>query len=150
MKIVVAADRKERLMELFNQRAPIAETFGMKLSFDDDDRANVSLPYNAALDNAMGGVHGGIIATLLDNAGWFTCALAREGEGWVVTAEMSFHLFRPVLKAHLLARGRLLKSGSRQDIADMRCWDQDNNLVAHATGSYVYLENVPIERSPKP
>ena len=135
----MTTDRKEKLLELFNQRAPIAKTFGMKLSFDIDDRANISLPYN-----------GGIIATLLDNAGWFTCALAHEGPGWVVTSEMSLHLFQPVQKTDLLARGRILKSGKRQDIADMRCWDQGNNLVAHATGTYMYLENVPIQEPPKP
>ena len=146
----MTTDRKEKLLELFNQRAPIAKTFGMKLSFDIDDRANISLPYNPALDHAMRGVHGGIIATLLDNAGWFTCALAHEGPGWVVTSEMSLHLFQPVQKTDLLARGRILKSGKRQDIADMRCWDQGNNLVAHATGTYMYLENVPIQEPPKP
>ena len=70
--------------------------------------------------------------------------------GWVVTSEMSFHLFQPVKKTDLLARGRILKSGGRQDIADMRCWDQDNNLVAHATGTYIYLGNVPIKDLPKP
>jgi uncharacterized protein (TIGR00369 family) len=146
----MSTDRKEKLLELFNQRAPIAKTFGMKLSFDVDDRANISLPYNPALDHALGGIHGGIIATLLDNAGWFTCALAHEGEGWVVTAEMSLHLFQPVQKTDLLARGRILKAGKRQDIADMRCWDTDNNLVAHATGTFLYLEKMSIREPPKP
>ena len=146
----MSTDRKEKLLELFNQRAPIARTFGMKLSFDVDDRANISLPYNPDLDHALGGIHGGVIATLLDNAGWFTCALAHQGEGWVVTSEMSFHLFQPVQKTDLLARGRILKSGKRQDIADMRCWDQDNNLVAHATGTFLYLDKLSIQEPPKP
>ena len=103
----MSTDRKEKLLELFNQRAPIAKTFGMKLSFDVDDRANISLPYNPDLDHALGGVHGGVIATLLDNAGWFSCALAHEGSGWVVTSEMSLHLFQPVKKSDLDSlRGR--------------------------------------------
>jgi uncharacterized protein (TIGR00369 family) len=146
----VSTNRKEKLLELFNQRAPIARTFGMKLSYDVDDRANISLPYNPDLDHAMGGVHGGIIATLLDNAGWFTCALAHAGQGWVATSEMSMHLFHPAQKTDLLARGRILKAGKRQDVADMRCWDQDNNLVAHATATYIYLEKVPIQEPQKP
>jgi acyl-coenzyme A thioesterase PaaI-like protein len=63
---------------------------------------------------------------------------------------MSFHLFQPVQKTDLLARGRILKSGKRQDIADMRCWDQDNNLVAHATGTFLYLDKLSIQEPPKP
>jgi acyl-coenzyme A thioesterase PaaI-like protein len=63
---------------------------------------------------------------------------------------MSMHLFQPAQKTDLLARGRILKAGKRQDIADMRCWDQDNNLVAHATATYIYLDNLPIQEPPKP
>ena len=48
-------------MNLFNVKAPIAQTFGMTLSFDDDMRAVVDLPYNPGLDHALKGIHGGVI-----------------------------------------------------------------------------------------
>ncbi len=138
--------KKEKLLHLFNNVARIAQTFGMRLSFDDQDRAIISLPYNPDLDHGMGCTHGGVIATLLDNAGWFTCALAHRGDGWIATSQMSFHLLLPAEKTDLRAQAEIIKSGKRQDVAEMRCWDADENLVAHASGTFIYIETLPFEK----
>ncbi|HKZ51822.1 MAG TPA: PaaI family thioesterase [Candidatus Acidoferrales bacterium] len=76
--------RRDELLHLFNHTAPIARTFGMKLSYTDEGNAVIELPYNPALDHALGGIHGGIYATLLDSAGWFTAAAAHtiSPAGW--------------------------------------------------------------------
>ncbi len=134
--------RKEKLVTLFQAEAKLASTFGMQLSFDEKNRAIVRLPYNPKLDHALGGIHGGVIATLLDNAGWFTCAVAHEGDGWVATSEMSFHLLKPVKRDEIHARGEIIKAGRRQDIIEMRCYDSRGDLVAHGTGTFIYLDHL--------
>ncbi|HUU02231.1 MAG TPA: PaaI family thioesterase [Myxococcota bacterium] len=141
----MAKTRKQSLLHLFNDVARIAKTFGMRLSFDEQDRAVLTLPYNPALDHALDGIHGGIIATMLDNAGWFTSALVHDGDGWMATTEMSFHLLRPAAKTELTARGEILKRGKRQDVVQMSCRDAQGNLVAHGTGTFVLLDKISIE-----
>jgi uncharacterized protein (TIGR00369 family) len=128
---------KEMLLELFNEKAPIADCFGMKLSYDDEDRANVALSYNPDLDHAGGGVHGGVIATLLDNAGWFTCAICCRR--MLLTSEISVHFLRPAVKTGLRARGEVLKKSGRQAVAQMHCWDEAQALVAHGTGTFSFV-----------
>lgn len=141
----MSGEFKHSLLKMFNTKAPIAKTFGMKLSYDENNnRANITLPYNPDLDHAGGAVHGGVITTLLDNAGWFTCALAREG--FVLTSEMSLHLFRPAMKTELRAQGEVLRLGKRQAVAEMRCWDGAGKLVAHGIGTYTYVEKL-VKRS---
>jgi uncharacterized protein (TIGR00369 family) len=130
---------------MFNEVAPIARTLGMTLSFDDRARAIVDLPYNPGLDHALGGVHGGIYATLLDTAGWFTAAAAHDVDCWIATSEMSIHLLLPVAGSALRAEGTLIKTGKRQDVAEMRLYDDQERLVGHATGSFIVLRNVPLE-----
>jgi uncharacterized protein (TIGR00369 family) len=78
-------DRLNDLLAMFNQRAPIAHIFGMRLSFNQQREAIVDLPYNPALNHAQGGIHGGICATLLDSAGWFAAAASHAEQCWIAT-----------------------------------------------------------------
>ena len=70
-------DHRDRLQTMFNDRAPIVRTFGMRLSFA-DQQAVVEMEYNPALDHAGSGVHGGVLMTMLDNAAGFTAAALRR------------------------------------------------------------------------
>ena len=131
-------------MNLFNKKAPIAKTFGMRLSYDDDGCAVIDLPYNPGLDHALGGVHGGVYMTMLDSAGWFTAAASHEQLSWVATSEITVHLLEPVSGDTLRAVGRIIKAGRRQDIAEMRLYNESGLMVAHATGTFIKLSEIPL------
>lgn len=137
--------RRDELLRLFNDLGPIARTFGMRLSFTPDGSAVVDLPYNPGLDHALGGIHGGIYATLLDTAGWFTAAAAHEESSWIATSEMSVHFLKPSARTALRAEGRLLKRGRRQDVVEMLLYDGAGELVGHGTGTMVVLPHVPLD-----
>ena len=119
--------RRAELIELFHEKARIARTFGMRLSFTEDDTAVVDLPHNPGLDHAMGGIHGGVYATLLDTAGWFASAVAA--------------------RIALRAEGRILKRGKRQDVVEMFLYDAAGELVGHGTGTMMVLPHIPLDPS---
>lgn len=143
----MTSERISELLHMFNRVAPIARTLGMVLSFDDEGRAIVDLAYNPGLDHALGGVHGGVYATMLDTAGWFTSAAAHDVDCWIATAEMSTHFLLPAERTALRAVGRLIKRGKRQDVAEMHLYDGEGHLIAHATGSFVILPGVPLKNA---
>jgi uncharacterized protein (TIGR00369 family) len=136
--------RREQLESLFNDGAPIAKTFGMRLHYDDADRAVVILPYNPGLDHALQGVHGGIYMTLLDTAAWFSSAVLHDGQCWITTAEMSVHFLKASARTQLRAVGIPIKSGKRQDIVEARVFDAEERLCGHAVGTFVVLPGVPL------
>lgn len=138
--------RIAELLHLFNEVAPIAQTFGMRLSYNDGGQAIVDLPYNPALDHALGGIHGGVYATMLDTAGWFTAAAAHDLSCWMATAEMSVHFLAPVERTSLQAVGRLIRRGRRQDVAEVHLYDGEGHLVGHATGTFVLLPNLSLSQ----
>lgn len=138
------AERKEQLLRSFRERARIARTFGMTLSFDEAGQATVVLPYNPGLDHALGGVHGGVYATLLDTAGWFTAAAEHDCSCWLATAEMSIHFLEAAERVGLRAVGRVIKTGKRQDVVAMFLYDDGDRLVAHATGTFIVLPHLPL------
>jgi uncharacterized protein (TIGR00369 family) len=135
-------ERTAKLLHMFNEVAPLARTLGMRLSFTAEGNAVVDLPYNPNLDHGAGGIHGGIYATLLDSAGWFTSAAAHDEDAWITTAEMSIHFLQPVDRRALRAVGRLIKKGKRQDVAEVHLYDDAGRLVAHATGTFVLVPGV--------
>ena len=135
------SENKERLLKMFNENAPIARHLGMRLSFNEDNNGVVFLEYNPDLDHAFGAVHGGIYATMLDSAGWFTAAIRRDSSCSLVTSEMSIHFLKPVQKTSLQAVGKMIKSGKRQDIVEMSLFDAQENLVGHAVATFMVIAN---------
>jgi len=139
------ARRREELIRLFHELAPIARTFGMRLEFREDDTAVVTLPYNPALNNGRQGIHGGVYATILDSAGWFASAVCRSDYSWIATSEMSIHFMKPCHATELRGEGRILKKGKRQDVAEMRLFDGAGELVGHAVGTFLVLPHLELD-----
>ncbi|MBI5491121.1 MAG: PaaI family thioesterase [Deltaproteobacteria bacterium] len=139
-------ERERTLVREFNG-APIARFFGMTLSFPEPGVARVDLPYNPNLDHALHGVHGGVIATLVDIAGWFASAARREA-GWVATAEFRVHTLEHVEQRALHGLGRVLRPGRALDVCEMRILDDTERLVAYGTGTFVPQPKVPFGGAP--
>ncbi|MDF1556312.1 MAG: PaaI family thioesterase [Deferrisomatales bacterium] len=137
--------RRDQLETFFNDGAPIAKTFGMRLHFDEEDRAVVVLPYNPGLDHALQGTHGGVYMTLLDTAAWFTSAVRHDGQCWITTSEMSVHFLKPAARTELRAVGYPMQSGKRQDIVEAKVFDQQGQLCGHGVGTFMVLPSVPMK-----
>jgi uncharacterized protein (TIGR00369 family) len=135
-------ERLTELIQLFTERSPIARYFGMKLSFSSNNESTVDLEYNPNLDHSMGAIHGGVYATMLDIAGWFASAAMHDISSWVTTTEMSIHFLEPARQTSLQARGRVIKSGKRLDVAEMNLYDKNGVLVGRATGTYMVLPKI--------
>lgn len=138
-------NRINQLLNLFNNKAPIAKTFGMKLSFnniEDENKleARIDLPYNSNLDHALGGIHGGIYSTMLDNAAWFTSAACSPSSTWLATSDLNIRLLEPVRQKDLFSVGKIVKIGKRQIIARSNLYDETSKLVGIGTGSFMILK----------
>jgi len=138
-------EREKTLVREFND-APIAKFFGMTLSYPERGGARVDLPYNPNLDHAMHGVHGGVIATLVDIAGWFASAARHEGR-WVATAEFRVHLLEHVERLALWGEGRVVRPGRTLDVCEMKIFDETDRVVAIASGTFVPQRTIDFAKS---
>lgn len=134
--------RQADLVRLFNQQAPIAQVYGMTLSYDSDGSAVFDLPYNPRFDHALGGIHGGVFATLLDNAGWFT--VAQYFDHWIATVDFNVHLLKHAKQEHLRARGKAIRIGKTLSVAEMEVTNLQGERLAVGTGTFT-LTGVPIQ-----
>lgn len=141
----MSTQRMNELLEMHNEEAPIARTLGMRLSYTDEGNAVIDLPYNPNLDHGQGGIHGGIYATVLDTAAWFTAAAAHDESSWVATSELTIHLLKPAKETALRAVGQVIKNGKRQDIVEAHLYDEGGQLVGHAVGTFIVLPSIPMQ-----
>ena len=125
--------RAAQLQALF-ARAPFGKSLGMKLSYTADFEAVFDLPHHRELEHAMGDTHGGAIATLLDNAGWFTAAI--HYDSWITTVELHVRLLEPSRKEDLRAKGTLVRAGKRLAVAQMEVRTAAGRLVATGSGTF--------------
>ena len=81
-------------------------------------------------------VHGSVYFKMLDDAGFFA-ANSVVPDRFVLTANFTIHLLRPVSEGTLVAKGRLVNRGARQLLAEAQLFDGGNRLIAHGVGTYV-------------
>ena len=126
-------DRASRLVRVFHQ-APLAKTMGMRLHYE-GEQAVFDWQYDPRFDHAMADVHGGVIATLLDNAGFFAAAL--NYEHWIVTVEFHTRLLARAGRETLRAVGRVVRSGKRMATTEMTVHNTSDELVALGSASFL-------------
>lgn len=119
-------------------RTPFTKVLGMEREFSRDGKARLTLEPKAELGNVIGGVHGGVVLTLLDVV-MASAAVSRvDFVKTVVTLNLNTSFLTP-------GRGRLIADGEVVDSDDAVAWcraqvcDEQGNVVAKALGSFRYL-----------
>ena len=137
-----SAEQKKRqdwFIQLFNG-APIAKATGMRLRYNDKGQAIFEMPYNPQFDHALEQVHGGLIATMIDNAGWFTAA--PHFDHWIATAEFTTRFHEPAEKETLFSIGEIVRRGKHLTSCRMEVKSTKDRLIATGEGTF-FVTTVP-------
>ena len=129
---LLAADL-QRLADIYHS-SPIGRTTGLRITFDVSGAATCTFAHSHEFDHALDQVHGGLLATMLDNAGWFTAAACHAQ--WVVTSDMHVRLLAGTTGEDLRASGSVVRMGSRQTIVAMDVFAESGLHVAMASGTF--------------
>lgn len=100
---------------------------------------NSSLPSFIVIP--MGGVHAGVVCTLLDTVmGLAVLAQLPPGSAFS-TLEVKVHFVRPIAvkTGTLVAEGKVVHPGSRIATAEARLVDRQGKLYAHGTATCIVL-----------
>ena len=116
---------------------PIMTTLGVTDLRAERGRVVVEMPAAEFHYNPLGGVHGGVISTMLDTAA--ACAVhstLAAGEGYT-SLDLTVKFLRPVTvdSGLLTCEGTVIQRGRRTALAQAQLTDEHGKLVAHATSS---------------
>jgi uncharacterized protein (TIGR00369 family) len=116
---------------------PIMATLGFTDFRPERGRVVVEMPAAEFHYNPLGGVHGGVISTLLDTAA--ACAVHSTlgvGEGYT-SLDLTVKFLKPVTveSGTLTCEGTVIQRGRRTALAQSQLSDEHGRLVAHATST---------------
>lgn len=116
---------------------PIMDTLGVTDMRPEAGRVVVEMPAAEFHYNPLGGVHGGVISTLLDTAA--ACAVHTTlavGELYT-SVDLTVKFLRPVTVGSgvLTCEGTVIQRGRRTALAQAQLTDEAGRLVAHATST---------------
>ena len=116
---------------------PIMDTLGFTDLRPERGRVVVEMPAAEFHYNPLGGVHGGVISTLLDTAA--ACAVhSTLAVGELYTSlDLTVKFLRPVTveSGLLTCEGTVIQRGRRTALAQAQLTDGQGRLVAHATST---------------
>src|SRR5687768_10962817 len=116
---------------------PIMDTLGMTDLRAERGRVVVEMPAAGFHYNPLGGVHGGVISTMLDTAaGCAVHSTMAVGE-FYTSLDLTVKFLRPVTvdSGLLTCEGVVIQRGRRTALAQAQLTDERGRLVAHATSS---------------
>jgi acyl-CoA thioesterase len=126
----------EQMREKFDE-SPCALLLGMRLEELSQGYAKVKLELKKEFLNWDNMIHGGIIATVLDQA--FGCA-CNTLDNIHVAIQMNIHFLAaaPVGET-LYAESKIIRAGKRVGASEMTVYDSDGKIIARATGATVSM-----------
>ncbi len=103
------------------------------------DKAIIELKTGRCHLQPYGIVHGGVIATVIDTATfWSVYMRLPEGAG-LVNIDLKLNYLKPVENGRLIAEGRTIRSGKSISYAETSVLNEKRELIAHGTSTLMTL-----------
>lgn len=126
------------LIEYFTNAISFARYVKTQIAAVEPGKADLFIDVEEVHLNGNGTLHGGVYATLLDNAmGIAVAALVRVR---VATTQMNVHFLGPVASGRITCHGEALHRTRRTATAEGKVFDANGNLVAFATAGFRIFE----------
>lgn len=120
--------------------SPVWNHLGLELLDADNGKSKVYMPVKNDFLQIFGKVHGGILATLLDATMASAINSVLEEHVFSVTSEMKIQYLRPASGPYLIGKGELIQKGRSITICKSEVFDEQEKMVAFATGTFVTKE----------
>lgn len=123
---------------------PLNRMIGAKLISYDTEKEMAEVSYDVGADflNLQGMIHGGIVATMLDQ----TCGIAiHYGTGAKippgnVTLELNISFMRPLMTGKIRSVGQVLRRARSVSFAEATLYNMDGDMMARASATFAVIK----------
>ena len=96
-----------------------------------------------------GMVHGGVFASIIDAAAFWSIYFGIEDPGaGLTTVDLKLNYLEPAVSGKLFARGRQIKVGRTLGYAEAQVVDKNEKVLAHGTSTVIILPGKAIKADP--
>lgn len=103
------------------------------------DGVTVECPLRDNLLNSTGVLHGGVTASIADEAAWHALIHAHQAHREMTTTELKINYLRPMAGKKVVARAYVLRAGKKLGVTRVDLFDQQRRLSAVAIVTYMLL-----------
>ncbi|MGA8179014.1 MAG: PaaI family thioesterase [Desulfobacterales bacterium] len=128
----------KKLIETVNT-SPFPRHLRMKLVSVALDRATVKLETGQCHLQPFGIVHGGVMATLIDTATFWSVFLRLPEDAGLVNIDLKLNYLKSIASGTMTAEGRCIRAGRSINYAEASIKDSRGNLIAHGTSTLMVL-----------
>jgi uncharacterized protein (TIGR00369 family) len=119
--------------------APIAKLLGLKLLHAEKGTAVIEFVADERHANPAGTLHGGVLCDIADAAMGFAYYTTLATDESMTTLELKINFLRPVWKATLHARAKVVRAGRLVGLIECDVVDEQERLVARASSTCLTL-----------
>lgn len=124
----------------FTDRSAYPRLNGMRLTAVEIDRSEVELTIDGERHHQLFGiVHGGVLATLIDTATYWSTFLRLPADAGQVNVDLKLNYLQSATTGRLRAVGRCVRAGRTLSYAEASVYDERDALVAHGTSTLMAL-----------
>jgi uncharacterized protein (TIGR00369 family) len=131
-------DYINKLIEIVNT-SPYPRHLRMQLVSISVDQAMVKLKTEQCHLQPFGIVHGGVLATLVDTATFWSVFLRLPEDVGLVNIDLKLNYLKSVSSGVMTAQGRCIRAGRSINYAEASIKDKEGNLIAHGTSTLMVL-----------
>ena len=131
-------EQLDRLARHFDEKIEFAERVKIKAGEVEPGRATLHVDVEEIHLNGSGSLHGGVYASLLDDA--MGLSVASLVGLRIATTQMNVHFLGAVGEGRITCRSEVIHQTRRTATAEGRVYDDEGNLVAMGTGSFRVFE----------
>jgi len=131
-------DYINKLIEMVNT-SPYPRHLRMELASISVDQAVVTLKTEQCHLQPFGIVHGGVLATLIDTATFWSVFLKLPEDAGLVNIDLKLNYLKSVSSGAMTAQGRCIRAGRSINYAEASVKDKEGNLIAHGTSTLMVL-----------
>ena len=103
------------------------------------DGVTVEVPLRDDLMNSQGVLHGGVTASIADEAAWHALIHQYKAELLMTTTELKVNYLKPIAGKKVIARAYVLRAGKTLGVTRVDLYDAQKRLVAVAVVTYMLL-----------
>ena len=130
----LSEEQLDYLVQYFNEEVTFSKHIGAKVERVEPGRSVISIDVEEVHLNGAGTLHGGVYASLIDNAMGLS-VLALVGVR-TATIEMNVHFLGAVNGGRITCESEVLHRTRRTATAEAKVHDAEGNLVALGTGAF--------------
>ena len=119
--------------------SPYPRHLRMQLVSISVDQAVVKLKTEQCHLQPFGIVHGGVLATLVDTATFWSVFLRLPEDAGLVNIDLKLNYLKSISTGLMTAQGRCIRAGRSINYAEASVKDKEGNLIAHGTSTLMVL-----------